>query len=104
MTPQHPTLHPLYPLALYTDEAQAHLQQHVLHGEIGGHAAYGYVLWLAFLAILRWEQVERAGLVQSDVGRRDPLALAVFIVGRIVVYGFGSCVGVIRGCGGRGRL
>lgn len=89
MAPQHPALHPLYPLTLYTHEPQAHLQEHVLHSEICSHASNGYVFWLlAFLATLGREQVECTGLVQADIGWCDPLALTVVLVGRVVVYWF----------------
>ena len=89
MAPEHPALDALYPLALDADEPQPHLQQHVLHRKVGGHAAHHDRLLFAVLALapgsLGRQEVERARFVQCDVRGRDPLAFAVVFVGGVVV-------------------
>jgi hypothetical protein len=39
MASQHPSLNFLDPLSFHPDQAQVHLQQHVLHSEIRRHAS-----------------------------------------------------------------
>ena len=66
VTSEDPALHALYPFALHSDEAKAHLQQHVLHREIGGHTANknGLLLSLSFPpGPFGWQEIECARFV-----------------------------------------
>lgn len=66
MTPEHPALYALDALALYADQTETHLQQHVLHREIGGHAAHrdGLLRFLSFPpSAFSRKEIERAGFV-----------------------------------------
>ena len=98
MTAQDPGPHLRHALAADADDLHAHLQQHVLHRKISGHAAHERVVDRRIAGIRRrrrgWiergEEAEVARLVQVDVVGRDPLAvvqliLRLRVVGRLVL-------------------
>lgn len=82
MASQNPSLHPVDLLPLHADETETHLQEHVLHSEIGGHAAHADLRCRsAFsLAGLIWHKVERTRLVQGDIRGGNPFTFAIVFV------------------------
>lgn len=80
MTPEYPAFHLLYPLSLRSDEAQSHLQYHVLHRKIRRHAANMNDFVRLSFAFGARKEVKMSGFVDINVGRGDPLSFAIVFI------------------------